>query len=162
MTAHTLKGFVRAHGYPLLFAVALFTVGWLILKGQTITFPGVQVGKNALLVVDQRPGLAVRVELAAFDRPGFVVIQYAIVRPGARSYAGATALLAVGEHQGLEIVLSGPSKNGEGYVAVLYADDGDGRFDPLLDKPIADVWKNPIAALFHTLDSAKDSWDIRF
>ncbi len=150
------------NGFPLLFAAALFTAGWFILKGQTITFPGVQVGKNALLVVDQRPGLATRVELAALDRPGFVVIQYAIVRPGARSYAGATPLLEVGEHQGIEIVLSSPTKDGEGYVAVLYADDGDERFDPLLDTPITDVWKNPIAALFHTLDSAKDSWDIRF
>ncbi|WKZ27236.1 MAG: hypothetical protein QY311_00560 [Candidatus Paceibacterota bacterium] len=162
MTARALQRFLRTNSYPLLFAALIFTAGWFILKGQTITFPGVQVGKNALLVVDQRPGLAARVELAALDRPGFVVIQYAIVRPGARSYAGATPLLKVGEHQGIEIVLSSPSKHGEGYVAVLYADDGDGRFDPLLDKPIADVWKNPIAALFHTLDSARDSWDIRF
>jgi hypothetical protein len=87
-----------------------------------------RIGGNAVVVMEQRPGAAVKVNTAYFEEPGFVVIHAdEDGQPG--PVLGSSGLLPKGEISGLNITLSRSSKDGEKLHAMLHADtDGDGAF----------------------------------
>lgn len=115
---------------------------------------GMRVGDNAIYAPDQKPGESVTVGLAYIADGGYVVI-HAVSdgKPGA--ILGASALLPAGESQGISVALSRASAEGEGLIAMLHNDDGDGAFDPSNDSPVKDASGNVIMMNFTASSDAE-------
>lgn len=99
---------------------------------------GLVVSDNAIYVSEQMSGDSVSVQIARLKSSGFVVIfEDSEGKPG--KILGTSNLIKAGEKENLPpIILSRPTKGEETIYAILYLDDGDGRFDTVNDKRIID------------------------
>ncbi|MBI4437673.1 hypothetical protein HY631_01845 [Candidatus Uhrbacteria bacterium] len=118
------------------------------------TFTGMlEQGGNAVYVEDQLSGtLAVRVGFVVLSAPGFVVIfNDAGGVPG--TAIGASNLLAQGgEH--LVVPLEGVLQESQIYYAMLYHDNGDGKFDAQTDAQAADSQDSVVLMSFSATEEA--------
>ena len=107
-----------------------------------------RVGSNAIYVPDQVPSSMVTVGFVLLTRPGFVVIhEDAGEKPGA--ILGASSLVSAGETgNGVRIIFSRETKEGEELYAMLHQDDGDGTFSIANDLPVKDERGNVIMMSF--------------
>jgi len=105
------------------------------------------VGDNAIYAVDQKPGLAVRINAALFAKTGFVVIhEDNNGKPGA--IIGSSNFLSVGNNTNFIINLFRESINGENLFAMLHNDNGDNKFNAANDPPVKDDTGNVIMMKF--------------
>ncbi len=94
-----------------------------------------RVSSNTIVVTDQLPGDKVFVNTVFNEKPGFVIIQKdSSGNPG--GIVGVSKWLVVGDNSRLGILTSENLVDGLPYYATLYADDGNGFFDPKDDKPV--------------------------
>lgn len=104
---------------------------------------GMIIGTDAIYVADQAPSRTLTVAVVRLKNPGFVVIhEDAAGTPG--GILGASSVLPAGEtNNPASIALSRVTRDGETLYAMIHADDGDGVFDAIKDKPALD----PVGAL---------------
>lgn len=115
---------------------------------RTATFQGMlDLGGNAIYVEDQTSGSTfVLVGFAVLSQPGFVVI-YDDNGGMPGSVVGQSYLLPTGgEH--LVVPLDKPLVDGAVYYAMLYHDDGDGRFREDADTQATDSQQSVILMSF--------------
>lgn len=93
---------------------------------------GLIVGKNALNVNDQKPGILANISLVILEDKGYVVIhEITDGKPG--KIIGSSALLNRGESKNISVELFNTLKEGKSYMAMLHIDNGDGLFEASLD-----------------------------
>ena len=96
------------------------------------------ISDNAIYVAEQAPGPNLKVAVVRLERPGFVIIRETSGdKPG--PILGASDLLPAGETENLPpISLSRATIDGETIDAIIYLDNGDGKFEPATDQPALD------------------------
>lgn len=113
-----------------------------------------QDGTSAIYVEDQAAGAAgVAVGFAVMREPGFVVVfddDGGV--PG--NAIGVSELLPPGGGEHVPVTLGAPLSDGEIYYAVLYRDDGDGRFDAAVDAQLTDAQDDVVLMTFAALTDA--------
>jgi len=112
-----------------------------------------RVGDNALYVSEQKPDTFLYASIAVIKGGGFVVIgEDNAGNPDA--IIGRSTLLPDGESQDIKIDLSRKSVHGETLYAMLYADNGNGMFDPGSDMLVKDMEGNIIIQEFFISNDA--------
>jgi len=100
---------------------------------------------NRIVMSDQYPGNVVYLSSVQVEKPSWVVIQAdKNGEPG--DIIGSTYFTA-GINPG-KITLTKPTLEGATYYAVIYTDDGDGKFDAKKDLPLEDSNGNVIMKIF--------------
>jgi hypothetical protein len=120
-----------------------------------------RVQSNSLVMTDQLPGDRAFINTVFNEKPGFVIIQKDEAgNPGA--IIGVSKWLGTGDNSRLEILLSEKLIDGLPYYAMLYADDGNGLFDPKDDHVVyvATSPKTPLLTTFHADKKAENPRDI--
>jgi hypothetical protein len=104
-------------------------------NGAPVTIPGdndqieLPTAENSIIVSDQRVGSTIDIDQLQLMEPGYVVIKTSAAgQPG--TIVARSNLLSAGTKQ--DLVISYSAKAGT-YYAVLYKDDGDGKFDAAKD-----------------------------
>ena len=92
-------------------------------------------GANTINVGDQEPGNQVVVDLAILSKPGYVVI-FELANGRAGRVLGTSAFLKADAHTDITITMI--TQEGKSYIAMLYADNGDGVFNVNADVPLKD------------------------
>ena len=101
---------------------------------------------NRVVVSDQFPGNIVYISTVQLAKPGFVVIEKD--NNGTPGAIIGSQYFGTGINPG-KVTLTTPTVDGSIYYAVLYADDGDKKFDAKKDAPLKDSSGNIIMKLFH-------------
>lgn len=91
-------------------------------------------GNNAVVVLDQPASDFVTIDNYVLSGAGFVVIHEANTNGSLGKIVGQSGLLAAGRGQDLELNIKLVS--GKKYVAQLYLDNGDKKFNPSTDTAI--------------------------
>lgn len=90
---------------------------------------------DALVVLDQRPGDRVFVNAVNLSKNGFLIIKKdASGSPGA--IVGVSEFLIAGDYSKIDVGTTESMADGLKYYASLYADNGDGIFDPKSDTEV--------------------------
>lgn len=137
-------------------AVALLLL-MVVPKSQVPTAPSVEINTmsmtqkmsgNSLNVSAQKIGNRIVVDYVSFEQPGFVAVQEDIGgSPG--KILGVSKIVHKGRSEGVEVLLSRKTVEGETLYATLYADNGDGIFAAPTDGPVLDsVTGVPMYMLF--------------
>lgn len=117
------------------------------------------VGENALYAGDQKPGKTMKIPLVHLEKSGFVVIhEISEAKPG--KILGSSALLPAIESTKVPVALSAQLVEGKRYMAMLHADDGDGKFNAATDSPIRDPQGNIIMMEFMVSKDAEQGSEI--
>jgi hypothetical protein len=96
-------------------------------------------------VSTQLPGNSVTIDNVFLDKAGFVAIREVDAKGQPTAIIGSSALLGTGARQDLEI--TAPIKAGGKYIAMLYTDNGDKKFNSTSDTVVLN--KNvPIMMMF--------------
>ncbi|MEK7583887.1 MAG: hypothetical protein AAB490_01470 [Patescibacteria group bacterium] len=107
----------------------------------------IQEGEYALEVASRQEGTLVLIERVVFAEPGFVVLRDDLFgEPGV--IVGMSGLLPAGETKGVVIESLQASPGESTFFAMLYVDDGNGRFKQLEDSQLVDADEKPIMAMF--------------
>lgn len=119
-------------------AIFLFNSGKVDEFDRTEDESGLIVSDNAIYISEQTSGDSVSVQIVRLKNPGFVAVYEDFEsKPG--KILGVSGLIEAGEKENLPpIILSRPTKGGETIYAILYLDDGDGRFDMVNDEQVID------------------------
>jgi hypothetical protein len=118
---------------------------------EPISSPTIEAG-NGIVMSNQFPGNVVYISsVSQTADQGWIAIQKSNNgQPGAViGYASVSA----GTNP-VKITLSQPTIDGGTYYAVMYTDDGDGKFDINKDQPLRDTDNNVIMHLFHASATA--------
>lgn len=113
-----------------------------------------RIGENALVALEQKPGMTVVVSLVALGETGWVVIHDSDDGLPGR-ILGARRLQA-GEHSLVTVELLRGTEEGHSYIAMLHSDDGDGEFNNKTDLPIMGFDDSPIMMEFSASNTAQD------
>ncbi|MEI6397007.1 MAG: hypothetical protein WCO48_02970 [Candidatus Taylorbacteria bacterium] len=106
---------------------------------------------NRIIVSDQYPGNVVYISSVQLANPGWIVIQTNDSgKPG--KIIGST--FAPSGINPSKVTLTQPMIDGGTYYAVLYSDNGDGKFEASLDKPLTDSNGSIIMKVFKATASA--------
>lgn len=93
------------------------------------------------------PGKKIIVDTVSFDEPGYVVV-FTEREDVPHSVFAKSELLSEGIHNNVSIDLPKEMVENEAYYAVLFDDDGDGKFEvPGEDFPLVDIYNSPILKL---------------
>lgn len=117
---------------------------------------GFRIGRDVIYVADQKPGTELTVNIVTLSANGYVVIHEAAEDGSPGDIIGNTLLLDQGDHNNIEAALNRASQEGEGLMAMLHADNGDGVFDPVEDLPIKDDQDNIVLMKFQVSSSAEE------
>jgi len=101
---------------------------------------------NRVVMTDQYPGNVVYLSSVQLDQPGWVVIQSD--KNGQPDAVIGSAHFTAGINPGGKITLSKPMIDGGTYYAVIYSDNGSGKFDKVADHPLTDSNGNVIMHVF--------------
>lgn len=107
-------------------------------------------GENVIYVPDQAPGATVYAGFAVLNENGFMVIRNNA--GGLGDPIGASALLAAGEHDNVQVAVTPALEDGGMYYAMLYKDDGDSTFNFANDTPLQDTLGNNLYTIFLVRD----------
>lgn len=142
--------------------IALIVIGILVFgssKTETPT-PGDQtptttdtatLSLNRIVMSDQYPGNVVYLSSVQVQNPSWVVIQ--ADKNGQPGDIIGSAHFDKGINPG-NIKLTKPTVEGGTYYAVIYTDDGSGKFDATTDVPLKDSNGNVIMRIFHASATA--------
>jgi hypothetical protein len=124
------------------------------------TTMGMYAEENALVPQDQKPGNSVTINNVLLAEPGYAVIHEASGEaPGA--IIGNSALLAAGEHNRIEIMLDGGTRDGETLYVMLHGEQGGNQtFESAVDMPVGSVLGGPIMAYFMIDNTAEPIVDV--
>ena len=109
---------------------------------------------NAIDMNDQYPGNVVYVNSVQVAQSSWVVIRKD--NNGQPGTVIGTGHFDVGNHPG-KITLTQPTVDGGIYYAVLYTDDGSGKFSATADTTVKDAAGNDVLHLFHASVTAGNS-----
>lgn len=138
--------------------VSLFNAGRSNKSGPANDASGLIISDNAIYISEQMPGNSVSVQIVRLKNPGFVAVYEDFEnKPG--KILGVSGLIEAGEKENLPpIILSRPTKDKETIYAILYLDDGNGRFDIANDKQIIDpIGKVPMMMVVTVSKDAVDT-----
>jgi hypothetical protein len=114
-----------------------------------------KLGANAIYVAEQRPGNTIVINNVNIVPKGYVVIHESKDSvPG--KIIGYTALDAGTQTTKLKVTLDRDVTDGEELIAMLHADNGDGKFDAATDSPVQDSMGNPLFMVFSVFKDAQD------
>ncbi|MCA9353696.1 hypothetical protein KC842_02385 [Candidatus Nomurabacteria bacterium] len=94
--------------------------------------------ENAVILADQKPGMAATVSYAKLAQPGFIIIYKTDTETNTKKVVGTSALLPAGENFNVEVTLTEETTSGDSISAELTADDGDGEYSEETDTPVLD------------------------
>lgn len=122
------------------------------LKNNTTENQGIVAGDNNSLVVGlQNPtSVAVLIREASLTEPGFIVI-HKDNNGVAGEVVAVSELLHPDRYQNISIVMD--FQAGEAYIAMLHADNGNGRFNPETDLPMKNMDNQTVMASFKISDT---------
>ncbi len=107
---------------------------------------------NKIDMNDQFPGNVVYINTVTVANPSWVVIQSDNSgQPGA---VIGSAEYKAGMNPGGKLTLSQAMVDGGTYYAVIYTNDGSGKFSAATDKPLTDSSGNIVMKVFHATTSA--------
>ncbi|MBU6232129.1 MAG: hypothetical protein KGI45_03645 [Patescibacteria group bacterium] len=109
---------------------------------------------NRITMTDQYPGNVVYLSSVQVSQPSWVVIQ--ADNNGQPGAILGSAHFDAGINPG-KITLSKPMIDGGTYYAVVYSDDGSGKFNATTDQPLKDSNGNVIMHIFHASSSVGSS-----
>lgn len=113
-----------------------------------------KLSENAIVVLEQRLTDEVSVNAINMEKPGFVIIyRDADGKPGA--IIGVSKWFPAGQYADESIGLTESMIDGVNYYAGLFADDGNGIFDPEEDRPV----ENFAGEIMATFSASKDAPD---
>lgn len=112
-----------------------------------------RIGKNLILVLDQKPGNSVHINQVIIEKNGYLSI-HEDKNGGFGDIIGTSTLLPEGSSQNFDIILNKTMSNGQKFYAMLHADDGDGVFDPAKDLPLKDEQGNIMHGIFYVSTNA--------
>ena len=118
--------------------------------GEETTTPTTQTA-NSIVMSNQFPGNVVYISSVQPANAGWVAIHKD--NAGQPGTVIGYASVAAGTSP-VKVTLSQPTIDGGVYYAVMYSDDGDGRFDVTKDQPLKDASGNVIMRLFHASSTA--------
>lgn len=101
---------------------------------------------NRIVMSDQYPGNVVYLSSVQLANPGWVVIQ--ADNNGQPGKIIGSAHFDAGINPG-KVTLTQPTVENGTYYAVLYTDDGSGKFSASADQPLKDSKGNVIMKIFH-------------
>lgn len=136
--------------------IVLIIIGVIVFSGKgsgtptdtdtnATTSQNANTGVNRITMTDQYPGNVVYISSVQLAKPGWVVIHKD--NAGKPGDVIGSKLFQAGINPG-SISLSSPMVDGQLYYAVLYNDDGDGKFDIAKDLPLKDASGNTIMKIF--------------
>ncbi|MDO8452040.1 MAG: hypothetical protein Q7S76_04195 [bacterium] len=108
---------------------------------------GLRLGKNAIVVYDQKPGLTLKIATVVTEKSGFIGIHEATERNLPGKLLGNSEQIE-GYLENAEVLLSSATVHGQKLIAVIYEDNGNGRFEPEEDSLIEDGIGNPLGMVF--------------
>ena len=126
--------------------------------GNTST-SGMLAEKNAVVVLDQRPGSTITVAEADLAAPGYVVI-HEEANGAAGAILGASALLGAGVNRNVPVKLERASRDGETLYAMLHA-KGSGASFNAEDAPVQSSLGGPLMGSFEISSSADTSVQVQ-
>ncbi|MBU6426860.1 hypothetical protein KGQ27_01330 [Patescibacteria group bacterium] len=140
--------------------VALIVIGIFVFGGKKTEAPTTEPTTvatttmqtaNGVIVSDQFPGNVVYISSVQAAQPTWIVIQKDNNgQPGAIiGSAHADAGIAP-----VKVILTQPTIDGGTYYAVMYTDNGSGKFSATADQPIKDANGNVIMKIFHATVTA--------
>lgn len=113
-----------------------------------------KLANNALVVLEQRLTDEVSVNAINMEKSGFVIIyRDAGGKPGA--IIGVSKWFPAGQYADESIGLTESMMDGVNYYAGLFADDGNGIFDPEEDRPV----ENFAGVIMATFSASKNAPD---
>ncbi len=118
--------------------------------GEETTLPTTQTANN-IIMSNQFPGNVVYISSIQATNAGWVAIQKD--NTGTPGEVIGYANVVAGTNP-LKVTLSQPTIDGGVYYAVMYSDDGDGKFDVTKDSPLKDANGNVIMRLFRASATA--------
>ena len=92
---------------------------------------------NRVTMTDQYPGNVAFLSSVQADKPSWVVVQ--ADNNGLPGKVIGSTHIDAGITPGVKITLTQPMVDGATYYAVIYTDDGSGKFDATTDKPVTDA-----------------------
>ena len=107
---------------------------------------------NKIVMVDQYPGNIVYISSVQVEKPSWIVIQSD--KGGLPGIIMGSAHFDAGISPGGKMTLTTPTLDGGTYYAVIYTDDGSGKFDAVKDVPLKDSVGNIIMRIFHATTAA--------
>ncbi len=107
---------------------------------------------NRIVMTDQNPGNVAFVSSVQVANSGWVVIQTS--KAGKLGDVIGSTHVDAGINPGVKITLSQPMVDGGTYYAVLYSDNGSGKFDLVADKPLTNSNGDIIMSTFKAYASA--------
>ncbi|MEI6304844.1 MAG: hypothetical protein WCP09_02380 [Candidatus Taylorbacteria bacterium] len=141
--------------------IALIVLGILVFGGKKSNAPVITddttsqiptTALNRIVMSDQFPGNVVYLSSVQVQNSSWVVIQSDNGgQPGAIM---GSAHYDAGINPGGKITLSTPTLDGGTYYAVIYTDDGSGKFNAVKDVPLKDSVGNIIMHIFHATTAA--------
>jgi hypothetical protein len=103
---------------------------------------------DAISISTQSAGNLIIIDNFALSRPGFIVIYEANADGSAGKIVGQSKLLTMKQGQDLELNVN--ISSGKTYIAKLYYDNGDGKFNATTDLPVKSE-ETPVMASFKVL-----------
>lgn len=98
-----------------------------------VVFAPIEVKGSALVLVEAgEPGVVVD---AVLGKSGFITL-HSMIGNAPSTILASSDFLEEGIHSALTLSVSGGLALGEGYVMLMVADDGDGVYEPGVDRPV--------------------------
>jgi hypothetical protein len=107
-----------------------------------------QASVESIAASKHTPAKTVVVDIVTLKNPGFVVI-HEINNGQVGNVLGASSILSAGTHENVVVEISRKSIDGEELIAMIHADNGNGKFDSEAEDPAAnDASGNPVTTKF--------------
>lgn len=98
-----------------------------------VAFQPIEVSGSALVLIEAgEPGVVVD---AVMGTPGFITL-HATIGDAPSTILASSDLLEEGIHSALTLAVPGGLNSEGGYVMLMVADDGDGIYEPGIDRPV--------------------------